>query len=84
MIALRNFRNSIFTTSRPRSRVGMSSPYQILRFQASAAITMYAQLLSRSLQPRATFGVRSLRNRAFPRSRRVWKSTRRGTSPQRE
>ena len=49
MIALRNRRNSIFTNSIPRSRLGVSSPYQDFRFHAKVAITIYAQLLTKSL-----------------------------------
>ncbi len=55
MNALRKVRNSIFNTvsfsvsclSRHRPETGNSNAYQAFNVQASDAITMYAQLLSR-------------------------------------
>src|SRR3989304_7458 len=45
----RNRLNSIFTTCVPLTSFGINNPNHAFRFHASAAITMYAQLLSKSL-----------------------------------
>ena len=46
---LRNRRNSIFNTCSPLPTFGINMPNHALRFQANDAITMYAQLLTKSL-----------------------------------